>query len=81
MVRPLVRSLVGPSVGLSVGPHDEILRRGEGRGIGMMLKTGYVEIASRLVTVTRSFLILKKEKTKWDQAHFSSRPTSDSSYY
>jgi hypothetical protein len=50
LVRPLVRPLVGPSV----RPHDEILRRGEGRGRGMMSKTGYVEIASRLVTVTLS---------------------------
>jgi hypothetical protein len=30
------------------------LRRGEGRGTQLMSKTGYVEIASRLVTVARS---------------------------
>jgi hypothetical protein len=51
----LVCWLVRPSVGWLVGPHDEILR-GEGRGCGMMLKTSYVEIASRLVTVPRSLI-------------------------
>jgi hypothetical protein len=58
----LVRWLVRWSVGPLVGPHitsktDYIgiaLRRGEGRGNQLMSKTGYVEIASRLVTVARS---------------------------
>jgi hypothetical protein len=61
LVCPSVRWLVRPSVRLlvcpSVGSHDEILQRGEGRGCGMMSKTGYVEIASRLVTVTRSLFL------------------------
>jgi hypothetical protein len=68
LVRPLVvphNEIVRPLV----GPHDEILRnlltwktgyvaiasrRGEGRGNQLISKTGSVEIASRLVTVTRS---------------------------
>jgi hypothetical protein len=59
----LVRSLVRPSirpwlVRRSVGSHDEILRRGEERGRGMMSKTGYIEIVSRLVTVTRSLFYI-----------------------
>jgi hypothetical protein len=45
--------LVRPSI---IGPHNEILQRGEVRGCEMMSKTGYVEIASRLVTVIRSLL-------------------------
>jgi hypothetical protein len=57
--------LVGPSVGWLVCPHITLktgyvaiaLRRGEGRGNQLMSKTGYVEIASRLVTVTRSYLV------------------------
>jgi hypothetical protein len=32
-------------------------RRGEGRGNQLMSKTGFVEIASRLVTVARSCFI------------------------
>jgi hypothetical protein len=51
--------LVGWSIRPSVGPHSEILRRGEGKGREMMSKTGYVKIASRLVTVTRSCLFIQ----------------------
>jgi hypothetical protein len=66
--------LVGPSVGSSVCPHNEILRnlltwktsyvaiasrRGEGRGNQLMLKTGYVEIALRLLTVAHSCFLPK----------------------
>jgi hypothetical protein len=58
----LVRLLVRCFVGLLVSPHitsktDYVaiaLRRGEGRGNQLMSKTGYVEIASRLVTVAHS---------------------------
>jgi hypothetical protein len=54
--------LVGPLVCWSVGPYitsktDYVAiasRRGEGRGNRLMSKTGYVKIALRLVTVTRS---------------------------
>jgi hypothetical protein len=53
----LVCWLVRPSVRWLVGPHDEILR-GEGRGRGMMSKTGYVEIALRLVTATHSLFVM-----------------------
>jgi hypothetical protein len=57
----LVGLSVGPLVGPLVGPHitsktDYVaiaLRRGEGRRNQLMSKTGYVEIASRLVTVAR----------------------------
>jgi hypothetical protein len=64
---------VGRSVGPSVCPHDEILqnlltwktgyiaiasRTGEGRGNQLLSKTGYVEIALRLVTVARSCFII-----------------------
>jgi hypothetical protein len=57
---------VGWSVRPSVGPHitlktDYVViasRRGEGRRNWLMSKTGYVEIAPRLVTVTRSLLLL-----------------------
>jgi hypothetical protein len=60
----LVRWFVRPSVGWLVGPHitsktDYVaiaLRRGEGRENWLMSKTGYVKIASRLVTVARSCL-------------------------
>jgi hypothetical protein len=63
---------VGPSVGWSVGPlvgphitlkTDYVAiasRRGEGRGNQLMSKTGYVEIALRLVTVARSCFITVK---------------------
>jgi hypothetical protein len=59
LVRPLVRPLVGPSIGWShiTSKTDYVaiaLRSGEGRGNQLMLKTGYIEIASRLVTVARS---------------------------
>jgi hypothetical protein len=53
--------LVRPSVGPLVGPHitsktDYVANasRREGRGNQLMSKNGYVEIASRLVTVARS---------------------------
>jgi hypothetical protein len=58
----LVRSSVGPSVGpLITSKTDYVViasRRGEGRGNQLMSKTGYVEIALRLVTVARSCYIL-----------------------
>jgi hypothetical protein len=58
----LVRRSVGPSVGPLEGPHITLktdyvaiaLRRGEGRGNQLMSKTGYIEIALRLLTVARS---------------------------
>jgi hypothetical protein len=36
------------------------LRRGKGRGNQQMSKTGYVEIASRLVTVARSCFLISQ---------------------
>jgi hypothetical protein len=59
--------LVGWSVGWLVGPHITsktgyvaiASRRGEGRGNQLMLKTDYVEIALRLVTVALSWFINK----------------------
>jgi hypothetical protein len=64
LVGPLVRLLVGPLVRPLVDPHITsktsyvaiASRRGEGRGYQLMSKTGYVEIALRLVTVARSCL-------------------------
>jgi hypothetical protein len=54
--------LVGWSVGLSVGPHITsktdyvaIALKREGRGNRVMSKTGYIEIASRPVTVARFY--------------------------
>jgi hypothetical protein len=58
LVRPLVRPSVGPLVGPLIPSKTDYvaitLRRGEGRGNQLMSKIGYVEIASRLVTVARS---------------------------
>jgi hypothetical protein len=54
----LVRPLVGPSVGPHITSKTDYVaiasRRGEGKGNRLMLKTGYVEIALRLVTIARS---------------------------
>jgi hypothetical protein len=38
------------------------LRRGEGRENQLMSKTGYVKIASRLVTVARSCCLIQKSR-------------------
>jgi hypothetical protein len=58
-VAPLKETmLVGRLVRPSVGPQDKILQKGEGRGCGMMLKTSYVKMASRLVTVTCSCFLI-----------------------
>jgi hypothetical protein len=67
--------LVGWLVRLSVGPHITsktvyvviALRRGEGRGSQLMSKTGYIEIALRLVTVTRSCLEVHSTRTQKDE--------------
>jgi hypothetical protein len=61
----LVRPSVGPLVRWSVGPYitsktsyvTVALRRGEGRVNQLMSKTGYVEIASRLVMFARSCFV------------------------
>jgi hypothetical protein len=54
LVRWLVRWSVGPHITLKTDYAAIASRRREGRGNQLMLKTGYVEIASRLVTVARS---------------------------
>jgi hypothetical protein len=58
LVHPLVRLSVGPLVGPHITSKTDYFaiasRRGEGRGNQLMSKTGYVEIASRLVTVAHS---------------------------
>jgi hypothetical protein len=46
--------LVGPHITLKTGYVAIASRRGEGRGNQLMSKTGYVEIALRLVTVAHS---------------------------
>jgi hypothetical protein len=56
----LVRPLVGPHITLKTSYVAIASRRGEGRGCGMMSKTGYVKIASRLAMVTRSLFLKYK---------------------
>jgi hypothetical protein len=66
LVRPLVRSLIRPSVGPHITSKTDyvaIASRREGRGNQLMSKTGYVEIASRLVTVARSCFLVSKEES------------------
>jgi hypothetical protein len=58
LVRWLVRPLVGPHITLKTGYVAIASRRGEGRGYQLLSETGYVEIASRLVTVARSCLTM-----------------------
>jgi hypothetical protein len=57
-VGPLVGLLVGPSVGPHITSKTDYVaiatRRGEERENQLMSKTGYVEIAPRLVTVAHS---------------------------
>jgi hypothetical protein len=53
----LVRPSVGPHITSKTDYAAIASRRGEGRGNQLMLKTGNVEIASRLVTVARSCLL------------------------
>jgi hypothetical protein len=60
----LVGPLVGPHInmGTNNSKTDYVaiaLRRGEGRGNQLMSKTGYVKIASRLVTVACSCFLSK----------------------
>jgi hypothetical protein len=59
-VGPHITSSIGPLVSPHITSKTDYVaiasRRGEGRGNWLILKTGYVKIASRLVTVARSCL-------------------------
>jgi hypothetical protein len=54
----LVRPSVGPHITSKTDYVAIASRRGEGRGNQLMSKTGYVEIALRLVTVVRSCFVI-----------------------
>jgi hypothetical protein len=60
LVGPCIRWLVCPHITSKTGYVAFASRRGEGRGNQLMLKTGYVEIASRLVTVHPFLFICNK---------------------